>query len=798
MWSQAWSAAKSKWICQILVLAVGVSACSPVTVYHSLLHPSSSLVNSGAGTVQKNVPSGLSVLHSFNPSTLPGKYPHGSVIPSHDGNTLYGFGSGGGAGNSGAIYSYALNSGAMTTLYSFTGGSDGASPLGSPALSSDGTTLYGMTYTGGSSGLGSIFSSNLSTNTFTSLYGFTGGSDGNYAPSSVILSHDGATLYGMTQSGGDHGSGNIFSFDLGSSSLTTLYSFTGGVDGHNPQGAPVLSPDGNTLYGITEQGGTNFDAGIASGVIFSYSLNTQTLSTLHSFVPSTDGRSPFGGATLSSDGTTLYGMTAFDGPNGSGAVFKYDLNSNTLTALHGFSGGADGGMPFSTPSLSPDGSQVFGVTYSGGASNNGVLFQYTIASSQYNTLYSFTGGNDGKNPYADITLSADGGSLYGTTNQGGASSSGTLFSFSLATQTLTTLSGFVTDGTSPLGDLILSADGTALYGMTSNGGTNGDGVIFSYSLSQGTETILHTFNGTDGSGPRGNLLFSPDKSTLYGMTLVGGQNNFGSIFSYVLASQTFTSLYSFTNGTDGSIIVGSPTISQDGNTIYGVANLGGNNNFGAIFSFDIPSQTLTTLYSFSGNPDGQSPNGSPILSADGNTLYGMTSAGGINGLGTIYSYALDTNTYSLLYSFSAADGTHPQNGSLTLSHDGGTLYGLIFGGGADSHGIVFSYSVDSNTMTTLYTFTGATDGGSPEGGLTLSSDGNTLYGMTMSGGANGDGIIFKYDLHSSQLSTLLPFTNSNGATPYGSLIFSSDGSGLYGMTSGGGAYNGGTLFSFGF
>ena len=201
-------------------------------------------------------------------------------------------------------------------LKSFTGGaSDGALPYGSLILS--GSTLYGMTSQGGSSGSGTIFSIDISGSGFTLLHSFTGGaSDGALPYGPLILS--GSTLYGMTSSGGSSGSGTIFSINASGSGFTILHSFAGGAsDGANPQKSLILS--GSTLYGMTYSGGSSND-----GTIFSIDVSGSGFTLLHSFAGgSSDGRNPYGGFILS--GSTLYGMAENGGSSNDGIIFSLEL-----------------------------------------------------------------------------------------------------------------------------------------------------------------------------------------------------------------------------------------------------------------------------------------------------------------------------------------------------------------------------------------------------------------------------------------------------------------------------------------
>jgi uncharacterized repeat protein (TIGR03803 family) len=183
-----------------------------------------------------------------------GAGPNGLVL---SGNTLYGtagfIGGTSGPNGSGTVFAVNTDGTGFTVLHTFTAvsgyglsgtNSDGASPVAGLVLS--GNTLYGTAYLGGSSGNGTVFAVKTDGTGFTTLYSFTGGSDGGNPTAGLILS--GNTLYG-TAGGGSSGNGTVFAVKTDGTGFTTLYSFTGGSDGANPDASLILS--GNTLYGTT-------------------------------------------------------------------------------------------------------------------------------------------------------------------------------------------------------------------------------------------------------------------------------------------------------------------------------------------------------------------------------------------------------------------------------------------------------------------------------------------------------------------------------------------------------------------
>ena len=251
-------------------------------------------------------------------------------------------------------------------------------------------------------------------------------------------------------------------------------------------------------------------------------------------------------------------------------------------------------------------------------------------------------------------------------------------------------------------------------------------------------------------------------------------------------AQTFTTLGSF-NGTDGAYPTTS-SLTLIGNTLYGMTRGGGANGDGAVFSIPVSGGTPTTLASFSGT-NGADPWGSLTLSANGSTFYGMTQQGGAYGDGAIFSVPVTGGTPTILTSFNGTDGSGPE-GSLTLSADGSTLYGMTQYGGTLGEGNIFSIPVTGGTPTTLFSFD-TTNGRFPNASLTLS--GSTLYGMVAQGGAHGDGLVFSIPVTGGTPTTLASFNGTNGQLPEGDLTLV--GSTFYGTTVEGGANGYGVVFS---
>ena len=369
------------------------------------------------------------------------------------------------------------------------------------------------------------------------------------------------------------------------------------------------------------------------------------------------------------------------------------------------------------------------------------------------TLVQFTGTGgtaSGLNPYGSLTLG--GTRLYGMTNSGGANGDGNIFSAGTDGTNYQNLVSFTgaggtASGEAPNGSLTLS--GTTLYGMTTAGGADGFGNIFSVGTDGMNYQNLVSFTGAGGAAsgeaPYGSLTLSG--TALYGMTSAGGANVDGNIFSVRTDGTNYQNLVSFT-GTGGTAIGDLPhgSLTLSGTMLYGMTLQGGANFFGNVFSAGTGGTNYQNLVSFtgtSGSASGQHPQGS--LTLDGTTLYGMTGEGGAIGFGNVFTVGTDGTNYQNLISFTGTSGTASGQdplGSLTLS--GTTLYGMTQNGGADAAGNIFSVGIDGSDYRNLYSFTGGSDGGKPTGDLTLS--GGTLFGMTSVGGANNDGTLFALNL----------------------------------------------------
>jgi uncharacterized repeat protein (TIGR03803 family) len=245
-------------------------------------------------------------------------------------------------------------------------------------------------------------------------------------------------------------------------------------------------------------------------------------------------------------------------------------------------------------------------------------------------------------------------------------------------------------------------------------------------------------SNSDGASPYAGLILSGN--TLYGTTFYGGTSGYGTVFAINTDGTGFTTLYSFTQGSDGCCP--KAVLILSGNTLYGTAELGGSSGNGTVFAVNTDGTGFTTLHSFASS-DGISPQARLILL--GNTLYGTTTGGGSSFDGTVFALDTDGTGFRKLHNFTTgSDGADPSAG-LIASTSGNTLYGTAVSlGGGGSAGTVFAVNTNGTGFTTLHSFTGSSDGANPGADLILS--GNTLYGTASEGTTNGNGTVFSLSL----------------------------------------------------
>ncbi|HXR06659.1 MAG TPA: choice-of-anchor tandem repeat GloVer-containing protein, partial [Candidatus Acidoferrum sp.] len=474
------------------------------------------------------------------------------------------FGGGGGG--------YDPSSGGFTNL-------DGTHPAAGLVIG--GNRLYGAMTGGGNGGSGTIFAVNTDGSGFSNLYEFSAivqmyytNSDGADPRSRLVLSGD--TLYGTaTQGGAGFGSGTVFKLNTNGSGFTALHRFTNGADGSMPNGVVV---SGNTIYGTTEEGGS-----AGNGTIFKMNTNDSGITQIHNFAASvwdsvsgnmTNGEGAYPVAAMNLAGDTLYGTASQGGATGGGTVFKLNTNGSGFTVLHGFTNNIDGSSP--SGELLFAGGVLYGTTFTGSPAGGGTVFKVNIDGSGFSTLHQFAvasydpaSGNylnsDGAAPAAGLTLC--GATLYGTASKGGSGGGGTIFSigtngtgFANLCVFTALVSGTNLDGANPQAGMVLCGD--TLYGTAYDGGSNGDGALFTFSLLTAAAPVLFTASPTNGMAPVTVAFAGPGTDGL-GAPLTNWNWSFGDgsasaqrnpVYTYVTGGVFAPSLVASNN--QGGMVVG--------------------------------------------------------------------------------------------------------------------------------------------------------------------------------------------------------------------------------------------------
>lgn len=403
----------------------------------------------------------------------------------------------------------------------------------------------------------------------------------------------------------------------GASVAAILYSFTGGggvagsLDGARPNGSLVQGGDGS-LYGTTSSGGASIGvcSTIGCGTVFKITLSGQEM-VLHSFgVTAGDGSAPVVGLILGSDGN-FYGPTPYRTPSISGSLYQISA-AGAESVIYSFPlvDGVDD-FPMLSGVIQGSDGLLYGADYEFVVGSGYRYVIYGITTSGLRALTVDIGADLSRQTH--LVQTSD-GSLYGTTNGGGAHGMGTVFKAKPDVGTIYSFGGISSDASAPASPMIQGSDGN-LYGATATGGRpsatcpHGCGTVFRVTPS-GVETVLYSFGSSsaDGQGPSGALVQASD-GNFYGTTASGGSTASSASASSNCASANVYSGYSGCG------------------TIYKIT----------------PTGIATVLYSFgSTTEDGTGPTGALLQASDGN-LYGTTTAGGAANEGTVFKLVLGAN-----------------------------------------------------------------------------------------------------------------------------------------------------------
>jgi uncharacterized repeat protein (TIGR03803 family) len=356
------------------------------------------------------------------------------------------------------------------------------------------------------------------------------------------------------------------------------------------------------------------------------------------------------------------------------------------------------------------------------------------------------------------------------------------------------------DGTNTQTALTLGPDGR-LYGTTLAAGQFNRGTVFAIDPASGAFTTLHHFANNEGSDPFGQLLLASD-GYLYGTTRYGGDPNCpsgcGTIYRISTGGE-FTQLHIMTY-LEGTTLQGGFIEGPDGR-LYGTATMGGlvechgvGAGCGTVYAFSRADSSVSVLHKFNFT-DGRWPYGRVVLASNG-SLYGTTSSGAAGEAGSVYRIKPNGKGFKTIVEFANTDtnaGCQPKAG--LIQADNGNLYGMTEDCGTYNSGAIYSVS-PRGEVSTLRRFNPdgyARDGKNPVAELLQASDGK-LYGTTRLGGLpvddpNRNGTVFRINQNGTKYTLLHTFTSSpDGAQPTSGLTVGPDNN-LYGVTPVGGVQN---------
>jgi uncharacterized repeat protein (TIGR03803 family) len=464
--------------------------------------------------------------------------------------------------------------------------------------------------------------------------------------------------------------------------------------------------------------------------------------------------------------------------------------------------------------------ELYGTTNEGGEYGVGTIFKTDVNGNNQSVVFNFK-NEEGKCPVYTKLCESFNGKLYGMTKNGGDFDKGLIFEWDPATNAYTKKISFDgSNGKNPYGSLMQAKNGK-LYGMTYFGGINGIGVLFEWDPITNLFVKKFDFDEQSGCCPTGSLI-QASNGKLYGMTSAGG-TNCGVIFEFDISKNSYNkkidlgccptgSLIQASNGklygacgvifeynplTNGYKHVSPAGYGDYGSLIeayngklYGMSYSGGTTNEGNIFEWDPATNEATKKVDLTW-VNGRHPTGSLVQAFNGK-LYGMTFGGGINSMGVLFEWDPETNIYSKKIDFDGNNkGAYP-GGSL-LQASNGRLYGLTTDGGS-GYGVLFEWNLANSTYTKKINFNASSNGSGPNGSL-VQADNGKLYGMTSGGGIADKGVIFEWDPVASRYTKKMSFLGTNGANPLDGFVIGSNGK-LYGETSSGGDYNCGVIFEW--
>ncbi len=587
-------------------------------------------------------------------------------------------------------------------------------------------------------------------------------------PEGGLTEYENGDFYGLSSGGGKYHFGVIYRFELEEGRFTKILDFDGEEMGKEAIDRMIYASNGK-MYGTTLYGGVH-----DKGVLFEFDPQTESFKKIMDFDGQDKGAEPMGTLLEGIDGK-LYGTTASGGTNDDGVLFSYDLSANVFAKVFDFEGIVSGAMPVGSLIQKSDGI-IYGMTKWGGANDDGVIFRYEPELSQFTIVLEFNGTATGRNPVAGLTETSN-GKLYGLTPYGGNSDVGVLFEYNPLENIFTKKIDFPDGGTGFYPQSILmAAKNDKLYGLVEPGLDYGDW-LFEYDPENNTY-----FRSEPMSFPRASSVFlksliqaSNNKLYFIVNSLRNDDRNENNLYEYDPSTNQFTNHFRFSGIETGEWPHGSLHQGSNG-MLYGTTYIGGAYHKGVIFKIDPETYDFTKMVDFEGDSKGAKPHGG-VIQADNHKLYGMTSEGGVHDKGVIYEVDLVSESFTRLFDFNGLNGEYP-SGEFAKGTNG-MLYGVTATGGAYGNGVLFEFNPLTGFFTKVVDFDGTQLGEKPNSyALVAASDGN-IYGTTLLGGLSEEGVMFEYNPAIASFQKVIDFQQAvTGRVPE-NLVQGNDGM-LYG------------------
>ena len=591
-----------------------------------------------------------------------------------------------------------------------------------------------------------------------------------YLSGGNLWRHTDGKLYGTSYYGGAYGAGTLYAIDPVEKSWATVLSFGGLVEGSNPQSG-LIADDFGWLWGTTSD---DQSSPRTPGTVFRFHPATRQLITVLGKWNPLPGTAPR--TTLARDSRGWLWGTAglYQNFTSSGIVFKINpVNSEVVTMARftGYQGSLPGGL---ASALVNDGAGSMwgttgqiGTTEIPGIPMKGALFKIHEQTGVFTSNTHFT-GNGGTGLPTLAPLVADGqGFLWGVTDM-------TSYKVNIATGEFTHVLTFTNQSGTAQGAGIngpLWPDGAgSFYGSAQGGGPNQTGIVYKLTDPAGTYTKLGHFGDYNGHNASAPLLgiqpisgLVPDGlGLLWGVTQFGTSEVFGSTaYTVDLATDTIAPAIIFSHPT-GSYPMGGLVEDAHG-WLWGVASAGGTYGLGTIFKVSPHTGELAAVSHFSGNSGRPAPgkNAYYSLTKDANgILWGVTGT-------SLFKVEPSTGTHTNLVSLPPVrDLNGPWEFYTPLCVDSqGNLWGAMAGGGA--FGSIYKADPDTGALTIVSPLPGYPGVSAGNGRISrLTADGlGWLWGVNHGQGRPNYGTIFKIHETTHEFVTVVRFTGPGGSTP---------------------------------